>query len=249
MKEFFDTLENINSKDLCNMINTFREEEGNEVELQHKSLLTKIKKEIEIMESLGTNKWEKYFSHCTYVDKRGRKQPCYTMDKYGALQILNSESAFVRYKTVEYIKELEKELLETKQQIINEQQKTIDEHLAEINGEKFNKVIVNEANKNKGFTNLGDWLKNQQYYKKQMINQKKATPMNVNKLLCSLGIQNQIRIIRSNGRSYPDYVLNIQKLLNNYTQQELDKFVVYDGTHMIYSYDGFQELVVKNIFK
>ena len=248
MKEFFDTLENIDSRELCNMINEYRRQEGNRAELQHYSLLMKIKKEIEIMENLSIDMRKKYFFHHTYVDKQGKQQPCYTMSKYGALQILNSESVFVRYKICEYIEELEKELLETKQQIINEQQKTIDKHLAEINGEKFNKVIVNEANKNKGFTNLGDWLKNQQYYKKQMINKKKATPMNVNKLLCSLGIQNQIRTIRGNGRSYPDYVLNIQKLLNNYTQQELDKFVAYDGTHMIYSYAGFQELVVKNIF-
>ena len=119
MKEFFNTLENINSKELCNMINRFRAEESNTVELQHKHLLAKIKKEIETLEKLNIDTSDMFVLDVYHHDNYGRQQFCYTMSKYGALQILNSESAFVRYKTIEYIEELEKENEKLKDFIID----------------------------------------------------------------------------------------------------------------------------------
>ena len=118
MKEFFNTLENINSKELCNMINVFREKEGNTIKLQYKRLLAKIKKEIETLEKLNIDTSDMFVLD-VYHDNYGRQQFCYTMSKYGALQILNSESVFVRYKTIEYIQQLEKENEKLKDFIID----------------------------------------------------------------------------------------------------------------------------------
>ena len=119
MKEFFNTLENINSKELCNMINRFRAEESNTVELQHKHLLAKIRKEIETLEKLDIDTSDMFVLDVYHHDNYGRQQFCYTMSKYGALQILNSESVFVRYKTIKYIQQLEKENEKLKDFIID----------------------------------------------------------------------------------------------------------------------------------
>lgn len=45
-----------------------------------------------------------------YEDKKGEKRPCYSLNRDGMLQMLNSESALVRFKTIEYINSLEDEL-------------------------------------------------------------------------------------------------------------------------------------------
>jgi hypothetical protein len=42
-----------------------------------------------------------------YEDNYGRKQKCYELNRDGMLQMLNSESVLVRYKTIEYINQLE----------------------------------------------------------------------------------------------------------------------------------------------
>lgn len=97
----------ITSVELVGMINTFREEEGNTVEKEHSDLMKSIRKEIEILNQAGINQGN--FSPVTYTDKKGETRPCYSMNKAGILQMLNKESAVVRYKTVQYIEKLEKE--------------------------------------------------------------------------------------------------------------------------------------------
>lgn len=97
----------ITSVELVGMINTFREEVGNTVEKEHSDLMKSIRKEIEILNQAGINQGN--FSPVTYIDKKGEIRPCYSMNKAGVLQMLNKESAVVRYRTVQYIEKLEKE--------------------------------------------------------------------------------------------------------------------------------------------
>ena len=98
----------ITSIELVQLINTFRAEEGNKTEKQHKEMLRDIRNEIETLEQVGIN--QRNFALVTYTDKKGEERPCYKLNKAGTLQMLNKESAVVRYKTVCYIEKLEKQL-------------------------------------------------------------------------------------------------------------------------------------------
>lgn len=97
----------ITSVELVEMINTFRQEEGNTTELQHKTLLESIRTEIKALEKAGIG--QQNFLQSSYINSQNKQQPCYSLNKAGALQMLNKESAVVRYKTVQYIEKLEKE--------------------------------------------------------------------------------------------------------------------------------------------
>ena len=103
----------ITSVDLVDIINDFRELESNKtnkeyIKLQHKDFIRKIRKEIEVLESLNLN-GERNFSPTSYIDSQNKEQPCYSLNRDGMLQMLNSESTLVRYKTIEYINDLEEE--------------------------------------------------------------------------------------------------------------------------------------------
>ena len=100
----------ISSKDLCDLINRFRSEEGNTTKKEHNDLMKSIRKEIQDLKNAGIN--EGNFSPVTYTDAKGEKRPCFSLNRDGALQILNKESALVRYKTIQYINKLEEELKE-----------------------------------------------------------------------------------------------------------------------------------------
>lgn len=97
----------ISSVELVEMINTFRAEEGNETEKRHDVLLRDIRSEIDVLEKAGIAAHN--FVESVYLDKQNQERPCYSLNKAGVLQILNKESAVVRYKTVQYIEKLEKE--------------------------------------------------------------------------------------------------------------------------------------------
>ncbi len=98
----------ITSVELTQLINQFRLEEGNTSEKEHKHLMRDIRNEIKTLEQVGIN--QSNFGLVTYTDKKGEERPCYKLNKAGALQMLNKESAVVRYKTVCYIEKLEKQL-------------------------------------------------------------------------------------------------------------------------------------------
>lgn len=98
----------ITSVELTRLINQFRQEEGNTTEKEHSDLLKSIRSEIETLEKAGI-KGQGNFSPTSYIDNWNREKPCYSMNKSGVLQMLNKESAVVRYKTVQYIEKLEKE--------------------------------------------------------------------------------------------------------------------------------------------
>lgn len=95
----------ITSVELVELINTFRKEEGNTVEKEHYDLIKSINKEVEALKNAGIAQGN--FSVGSYKDKQNQERPCYSMNKAGALQMLNKESAVVRYKTVQYIDALE----------------------------------------------------------------------------------------------------------------------------------------------
>lgn len=110
------------STNLVTIINEFRkiESEANEgkkyTELKHKSLMEKIRKEVETLKTLGLSNGQN-FSPVEYIDKKGEKRPCYELNRDGMIIILNSESTIVRYYTMEYIKSLEEKLKEAEKTI------------------------------------------------------------------------------------------------------------------------------------
>ena len=102
------------SVEVTEMINEFREMESLNKEekrsmLQHKHLVEKIKKELEVLELLDV-KDQPNFRLVEYVDKKGELRPCYSLNRDGIIQISMSESVLVRYKMIEYINKLEEEL-------------------------------------------------------------------------------------------------------------------------------------------
>lgn len=139
----------INSVELVDIINKFRSEEGNKKELLHKNFMAKIKKEVEVLESLNLNNGLN-FKLVKYKDSKGEDRPCYSLNRDGMLQMLNLESTLVRYKTIEYINALEDKVkspqLTVKQQL----------QLSILNGDEIERVsslkayealVVEEATK------------------------------------------------------------------------------------------------------
>ncbi len=98
----------ITSVELCELINVFRLEEGNAIEKKHDDLLKSIRKEIEELSTAGISLGN--FSESIYTNSRGKAYPCFLCNNKGVLEILNKESAVVRYKTVEYIEKLQNQL-------------------------------------------------------------------------------------------------------------------------------------------
>ena len=105
----------IKSTDLVKIINYFRHEEGKN-DLRHDNFKTKIEKEIKTLESLGLN-GHLNFKESYYINSQNKKQPCFELDEEGMLIILNKESTLVRYKTVQYIKQLKEENKKLKETI------------------------------------------------------------------------------------------------------------------------------------
>lgn len=95
----------ITSVELCELINVFRIEEGNETKLLHKTLLESIRTEVEALKKADISS-EQNFLPTYYDDLQGKQRPCFSLSDNGVLEMLNKESAVVRYKTVEYIKKL-----------------------------------------------------------------------------------------------------------------------------------------------
>ena len=111
MNEIMNKEIRMTSVEVCEMINQFRKLEENKSELLHKHLLDKIRKELNVLESIGL-KGQPNFQPSSYVNSQNKEQPCFTLDRDGIIQICMSESALVRYKVVEYMNELEKSIKE-----------------------------------------------------------------------------------------------------------------------------------------
>ena len=146
-KEIITLNENgtIKSTDLVDIVNEFRKEEFDALKtkglnkkakytkLQHYSFMEKIRKELEVLETIGLD-GEKNFLLAKYNDKQGKERDCYELTRDGMLQMLNSESALVRYKTIQYIDKLEEDV---KQLELNNKQLT---EIAESDEEREERI-------------------------------------------------------------------------------------------------------------
>ena len=99
----------IKSIELVEIINEFRKLEKGKAELQHKTFIEKIKKEVKTLETLGLE-GQQNFLPSSYINSQNKSQPCFELNRDGMLQMLNSESTLVRYKTIEYINTLENQV-------------------------------------------------------------------------------------------------------------------------------------------
>ena len=141
------------STNLVTIINEFRkvESEANEekrfIELKHRDFMKKIRKEDETLKTLGLNN-ERNFSLVEYIDKKGEKRPCYELNRDGMIIILNSESAIVRYCTMEYIKKLEEKLKQVTKEVKHYEKKKIfnDESPLLMEGKKNDTIYNNFKN-------------------------------------------------------------------------------------------------------
>ena len=141
------------STNLVTIINEFRkvESEANEnkkfIELKHKSLMEKKRKEETTLKTLGLNNEQNFFFFF-YIDKKGEKRPCYELNRDGMIIILNSESAIVRYYTIEYIKKLEEKLKQVTKEVKHyEKKKTFnDESPLLMEGKKSDTIYNNFKN-------------------------------------------------------------------------------------------------------
>lgn len=97
------------SLEVVELINNFRKEEGNKITKEHKDFMKSIRNEISSLEKVGITNGGN-FSLVAYIDAKGEERPCYQMSKSGIMQMLNKESALVRYKTQQYIENLENRL-------------------------------------------------------------------------------------------------------------------------------------------
>lgn len=80
----------MNHIEVTELINRFREIEGNRKELLSKNFLTKIRNEIEIMKELNIFN-ELNFKPVEYKDKKGEMRPTFLMNRDGILQMCASE--------------------------------------------------------------------------------------------------------------------------------------------------------------
>ena len=141
------------STNLVTIINEFRkvESEANEekrfIELKHKDFIKKIRKEDKTLKTLGLNN-ERNFSLVEYIDKKGEKRPCYELNRDGMIIMLNSESAIVRYYTIEYIKKLEEKLKQVTKEVKHYEKKKIfnDESPLLMEGKKSDTIYNNFKN-------------------------------------------------------------------------------------------------------
>lgn len=127
----------MNHVELCELINILRKEEGSRKELRTCDFLSKIKKEVETMKTLGLE-GERNFSSTSYKDKQGKERPTFIMNRDGILQIASSESVYVRAKIIEYINALENKLKEQQLELNKKQQL----QLAILNGDDMTKITA-----------------------------------------------------------------------------------------------------------
>ena len=102
------------SLEVVDLINKFREEEGNKGAVRHDNFMASIRKEIKSLENAGVEISALKIKEGTYKDKQNQERPCFVMDRSWVMQMCNKESALVRYKTQRYIEALEQALQDLK---------------------------------------------------------------------------------------------------------------------------------------
>ena len=142
------------STNLVTIINEFRKvvSEANEekrfIELKHRDFMKKIRKEDETLKTLGLNGGQNFLP-TSYKDIQGKTQPCYELNRDGMIIILNSESAIVRYCTMEYIKKLEEKLKQVTKEVKHyEKKKIFNDESQLLMEEKKSDTIYNNFKNN-----------------------------------------------------------------------------------------------------
>ena len=137
------------SLEVVDLINKFRKEEGDRTEKRHDDFMRSIRKEIEKLENAGIEV-DRNFTGYSYIAENGKTNPCFKMNKAGIMQMLNKESALVRYKTQQYIEALENklrqpakplstmEILKLQYQALEEQDQKIEEVKGDLQDFKDN---------------------------------------------------------------------------------------------------------------
>lgn len=100
------------SLEVVDLINKFREEEGNNKKKEHRRFLQDIREQLEIVKS--QEEGEHGLVQSSYRNIQNKEQPCYIMNRFWIMLMLNKESALVRYKTQVYIERLEQALQDLK---------------------------------------------------------------------------------------------------------------------------------------
>ena len=110
MNELMNNEFNMTSLEVVELVNSLRKEEGNEKVKRHDVFLRDIRNEVNALSKLNIDAHN--FVEVEYIDAKGEKRPCYQLNKQGIMQMLNKESAYVRYKTQQYIEALENKIKE-----------------------------------------------------------------------------------------------------------------------------------------
>ena len=167
MNELMSNGVTMTSLEVVEIINNFRKEEGNEKTKRHDVLLRDIDNEIKALKNLKIDVHN--FVETTYKDSYNRDKRCYRINKAGIMQMLNKESAYVRYKTQQYIEALENKLKQRESYMIDD---PVERALAWAEEEKErrrlklenqevkeeNKQLKNEIDEYKDFKELREIL-------------------------------------------------------------------------------------------
>lgn len=146
-----DQTQKFTSLYLVEQINVFRKQEKeNSKELLHKSFLTKIKMEFE--EEITGQK----ILLSEYKDQSGKKNKMYELNFEQSLQILMSESKFVRKAVIEVLKRQQQELNNLKPKLPTTYKEALLE-LVRIEEEK-EQLLLENNNLNTVLDNLTDWI-------------------------------------------------------------------------------------------
>ena len=136
--------ESMTSLELLKEINIFREKEGKETDMQHKTLLGIIRDEFEEEISQQELLLSNYYS-------RGKEFPMFILTLNQSKQVLSRESKFVRKAVIQYIENLEQQLqkpLSVEEMIIKQAESMIQvKNDIQRLESKFDTVVTLESGK------------------------------------------------------------------------------------------------------
>lgn len=167
MNELINNGVTMTSLEVVELVNKLRKEEGNEKIKRHDNFIRDIDKELESLRNVGISTFLNFEEW--YYEKDGRKYRCYKLNMQGIMQMLNKESAYVRYKTQQYIEALENKLKQRESYMIDD---PVERALAWAEEEKErrrlklenqevkeeNKQLKNEIDEYKDFKKLREIL-------------------------------------------------------------------------------------------
>lgn len=224
----------MNHVELCAKINELREMEGNRKQLRQRDLMTKIRKEVNAMKSLGLE-GVRNFSQTTFTDSQGKTHESFKMNRDAILQICASESVYVRAKIIEYINTLEEQVSEMDRLIL----KSLDPNLTKeerIEIERRRAELSKERDEKASW--FDDFLNSNGCYSSTQVAKlfKLSSAQKLNKIL------NENKIIYKKGKNwlpYSDVDKSWYKLIvgsnneHNYSQLKFSPKGVYEISKLL----------------